>query len=82
MKIKIRLIGRYKDISGKSEFIMEVPEGDSIWHVVDMFIKQYPSFEKDKCFMIVSQNGRFTTLDEKINEGDEVMIAPPVVSGG
>ncbi len=82
MKITIKLIGRYKDITGKQEVTFDIKSGDTIWHAVDEFIKQYPALEKDKQFMIVTKNNFFTNLNEKINEGDIITIAPPVVSGG
>ncbi|MCX6664718.1 MAG: MoaD/ThiS family protein [Euryarchaeota archaeon] len=82
MKITIKLIGRYKDITGKQELLFDILSGDTLWHAVDEFIKRYPVFEKDKQFMIVTKNNMFTNLNEKIKEGDNLTIAPPVVSGG
>jgi len=81
MKIKVKLIGRYKDITGKKEIVLETG-GDAIWHVVDVFVKQYPKIEKDKKFIMVSKNNIYTTIDAKIKNGDEITLSPPVVSGG
>lgn len=81
MKIKLRLFGRYKDITGKKELELVV-NGDTIWHVVDAFIKQHPVIEKNKKFIMVSKNNTYTTFDEKIADGDTVTISPPIVSGG
>jgi molybdopterin converting factor small subunit len=82
MDIKIRLIGRYKDIAGKSELDLHIENGDSIRDIVDVFIKQYPQIKKDKQFIMVSKNNTFTTIDAKIKDGDEITLSPPVVSGG
>ncbi len=82
MKIKVKLIGRYKDITGKTELELKIEKGDTIWHVVDVFIKQYPKIEKDKKFIMVSKNNTYTTPDAKIENGDEITFSPPVVSGG
>ena len=82
MKIKVKLNGRYKEITGKKELELEIKEGDTIWHVVDIFVKQYPEIEKDKKFIMVSKNNVYTTQDAKISDGDEITISPPVVSGG
>lgn len=82
MLIKVKLIGRYKDITGKQELELEILNGDTIWHVVDVFIKQYPKIEKDKKFIMVSKNNIYTTLDAEIVDGDEITLSPPVVSGG
>lgn len=82
MLVKVKLIGRYKDIAGKQELELEILNGDTIWHVVDVFIKQYPKIEKDKKFIMVSKNNVYTTIDAKIMDGDEITLSPPVVSGG
>jgi MoaD family protein len=82
MLIKVKLIGRYKDITGKQELELEILNGDTIWHVVDVFIKQYPKIEKDKKFIMISKNNIYTTIDAKIMDGDEITLSPPVVSGG
>jgi MoaD family protein len=82
MLVKVKLIGRYKDIAGKQELELEILNGDTIWHVVDVLIKQYPIIEKDKKFIMVSKNNVYTTIDAKIMDGDEITLSPPVVSGG
>jgi len=82
MKIKVKLIGRYKDITGKTELELKIEKGDTIWHVVDVFVKQYPKIQKDKKFIMVSKNNIYTTIDAKIENGDEITLSPPVVSGG
>ena len=82
MLVKVKLIGRYKDIAGKQELELEILNGDTIWHVVDVLIRQYPIIEKDKKFIMVSKNNVYTTIDAKIMDGDEITLSPPVVSGG
>ena len=82
MKIKIKLIGRYQSIAGKKELELEIKEGNSIWNIIDVFVKQYPKIEKDKKFIMVSKNNTYTNFNERIADGDEITISPPVVSGG
>jgi len=82
MNIKVKLIGRYKDIIGKQEINLRIENGDTIWQVVDVLIKKYPILKKDKNFLMVSKNNTYTTVDQKIVDGDEIGISPPVVSGG
>lgn len=81
MKIKVKLFGRYQDIAGKREFELDI-KGNTIWDVIDYLIKQYPKIEKDKKFIMVSKNNTYTNFEEKIAEGDEITISPPVVAGG
>jgi MoaD family protein len=82
MKIEIRFIGRYQDIIGKSEQTINLHQGDTIWDVLMFLAEQYPEIEKDKKFIMVSKNNTFTHKQEKIKEGDQITIFPPVVAGG
>ena len=82
MNITVKLIGRYKEITGKTKLTLTIEKGDIIWDVVDEFIKRYPAIEKDKKFIMVSKNNIYTTIDAKIVDGDEITLSPPVVSGG
>ena len=81
MKIKIRLFGRYSEITGKKELDLLV-KGNTIWDVVDVFTKKYPEIEKDRKFIMVLKNNTYTSFEDKIKEGDIITISPPVVSGG
>ena len=58
MLVKVKLIGRYKDITGKQELKLEILNGNTIWHVVDVFIKQYPihTLKGGHFFAMVKQN--------------------------
>jgi len=82
MNITVKLIGRYKEITGKTKLTLKIEKADTIWVVVDELIKQYPAIEKDKKFIMVSKNDIYTTIDAKIMDGDEITLSPPVVSGG
>lgn len=82
MIVKIKLLGRYKDITGEPEISLEIKSGDTIWDVVEVFIKKYPIFKKDKNLIMVSKNNTYTTLDTKFSDGDQITLTPPVVSGG
>jgi MoaD family protein len=82
MKVKVKLVGRYIDVVGNKEVDVEVKDGDTIWHVVEVFVKQYPEIEKDKKFVMISKNNVYTNFESKIADGDEVTISPPIVAGG
>lgn len=82
MRIRVRLIGRYKTIAGQEFVEFDVKDAPTLRDVVDAFVKQYPSVERDRKFMMVSKNSTFTSPDTPLREGDEVAICPPVVSGG
>jgi MoaD family protein len=82
MKITVRLFGRYKDITGKDQIKLDISAGNTLRDVVDTFVKQYPTTEKDKSRMMVSKNKMYASFDTTIVEGDEITLSPPIVSGG
>ena len=82
MIVKIKTFGRYQNITGKKELKLEIKNGDTIWHVIDVFVKKFPEIEKDKKFLMVSKNNVYTNFEAKVTDGDEITISPPVVSGG
>ena len=81
MNIKVRLIGRYKDIAGKDEIDLNI-NGNTVWDVIDEFVKKHPFLKKDKSFIMVSKNNVYTTFEDRVEDGDIIIISPPVVSGG
>jgi len=82
MKITVRLFGRYKDITGKDQIKLDILAGNTLRDVVDTFVKQYPTTEKDKSRMMVSKNKMYASFDTTIIEEDDITLSPPVVSGG
>jgi MoaD family protein len=82
MKITVRMFGRYKDISGKDQIKLDISAGNTLRDVVDTFVKQYPATEKDKNRMMMLKNKMYASFDTTVNEGDEITLSPPVVSGG
>jgi len=82
MKVTIRMFGRYKDITGKDQIELDISAGNTLKDVVDTFVKQYPSTEKDKNRMMMSKNKMYASFNTTVNEGDEITLSPPVVSGG
>jgi molybdopterin converting factor small subunit len=82
MKITIRVFGRYKDIAGKDQIILDISAGNTLRDVVDTFVKQYPATEKDKNRMMVTKNKMYASFDATVSKGDEITLSPPVVSGG
>jgi molybdopterin converting factor small subunit len=82
MKIQVKLLGRYKEITEKEILDLSIKKDDTIRDVIDCFVSMYPEIEIDKKFILVSKNNVYTTKDEKVTDGDKITLSPPVVSGG
>jgi MoaE-MoaD fusion protein len=82
MKIKLRVFGRYKDIVGKEHLELTITQGNTLQEIINEFVKQYPQTEKDKKRMMITINNLFASYETTFQQGDEITVAPPVVSGG
>ena len=82
MNIHVKLIGRYKEVVGNETLSINLTSGNTVRDVVDYFAERYPVIRKDRNFILVSRNGSYTSSKTEVTEGDEILISPPLVSGG
>jgi molybdopterin converting factor small subunit len=82
MKIMVKVFGRYKEITGKEIVKIDITDGNTLQDVINAFIKQYPTVQKDKNWMMVTKNKLLSSFDTTITQEDEITLSPPVVSGG
>lgn len=82
MKITVKLIGRYKDITGQESIDFYITDDTTIRDIINTFVTKYPAVEKDKGRMIVIKNKMYTSYDTTVSKEDEIVLSPPVVSGG
>jgi MoaD family protein len=87
MKINVRLFANFREVVGKKDLSLDV-NGDTAMAVVLSLIAFYPALGplmlhegNLKPYVNVLINGKKAVPTDKIKEGDEVAIFPPV-SGG
>lgn len=81
LKVKIRYFALYRDLSGKSDEILDVNEGSTLATLLDSVKKVHPIFEKQPGEFLLALNEEYAERDAVLSEGDEVAIFPNV-SGG
>lgn len=91
MRVKVRLWGVFQELSGKSEFILDMPQRATVGGVIDQLIRLYgerfkeellqPGARRVKPYVKLLLNGHGATLGSKLREGDVVAIFPPVGGG-
>lgn len=81
MMIKLRVFAFFRQVLGTPELSYEIAEGATAEDLLEDIFKKHPSLEKSRGHVVVTINKMAVHLTEKIHEGDEVALLPPV-SGG
>ena len=81
MKIKVLFFGLLKDVCGRSEEGLELPDGATAGAVFEHYARLFPRLEGMAKSTVLALNHEFSAPDALLSEGDEVALLPPV-SGG
>lgn len=81
VKITVKLFAAYQDAYGVPELILEFPVGTTVKAVRDCLIDDYPQLEQWRQVTRFGINLQFVDPDTELQDGDEVVLIPPV-SGG
>ena len=81
IKITVKLFAAYQEAYKLPELILEFPENTPVLEVRERLIKEHPELEKWRDITRFGINLNFVESDTILNDGDEVVLIPPV-SGG
>lgn len=80
MQVVVRGFGPAGDILG-GETVLEIPEGMTLEGVKSLLKERFPGLEELWPAMAVAVNEEVLESDRSLNDGDELILIPPV-SGG
>ncbi len=81
INVTIKLFAAYQEVYGQSELKISFPKATTVKDVLDYLIREKPELEKLRNVTRFGVNLQFVAADTVINEGDEIVLIPPV-SGG
>jgi molybdopterin converting factor subunit 1 len=81
MKVKIKLFAAHRQLAGRRELTLEVPEGATILETWQQLKNEVPPLAHLSNSLVASVNLDYAPLDTRLHDGDEVAFIPPV-SGG
>jgi molybdopterin converting factor subunit 1 len=81
MRIKLKLFAFFRQTFGAPEVAYEISDGATVADLLEDIFKKHPSLEKSRGHVVVTINKIAVQPTEKMHDGDEVAILPPV-SGG
>ncbi|GAB1544867.1 MoaD/ThiS family protein [Scytonema sp. NUACC21] len=79
--VTVKLFAAYQEAYGVSELVLEFPESTPVVAVRDRLIAEHPELAKLKDITRFGLNLEFVEPETILNNGDEVVLIPPV-SGG
>jgi len=81
MQVRVLFFGALKDLVGRSNETLELPEGARVETLLAHYASQTPRFEDLLPSLALSVNQVYAAADSALRSGDEVALLPPV-SGG
>ncbi|MEM8806342.1 MAG: MoaD/ThiS family protein [Cyanobacteria bacterium P01_G01_bin.38] len=79
--ITVKLFAAYQEAYGLPELSLELPMGTPVSAVCDRMCIEHPSLEQWRALTRFGINLQFAPSDTPLQDGDEVVLIPPV-SGG
>jgi molybdopterin converting factor subunit 1 len=81
MKVRVRLFASVKEIVGRREVVLELPEGVAASELLQRFAVEHPRLQALLPSLLVAVNREYVEAARVLRDGDEVAFIPPV-SGG
>lgn len=79
--VTIKLFAAYQEAYGVPELQMELPQGTTVEQVCDRILTEHPELDNLRTITRFGVNLQFAEPDTVLQNGDEVVLIPPV-SGG
>jgi len=81
MKIRLLFFAVLRDIAGRSEDIVELPDGARAGDVWQRLRDQHPALRDYIQPPMIAVNETYVSADELLRDGDELAFIPPVAGG-
>jgi molybdopterin synthase sulfur carrier subunit len=79
--ITIKLFAVYQEAFNMSELVLDFPDGTPVQAVCDRLIAEHPKLSKWREITRFGVNLQFVAPDTILQNGDEVVLIPPVNGG-
>lgn len=81
MKIRLLFFAVLRDITGRSEDVLELPEGTRTGDVWRRLRDKHSALRDYVRPPMIAVNESYVSADELLHDGDELVFIPPVAGG-
>lgn len=81
ISVTVKLFAAYQEAYGVSELMLELPPETTVALVLDQLVNEHPELNQWRNLTRFGVNLQFVEPDTTLQNGDEVVLIPPV-SGG
>lgn len=81
MKVRVKFFAILRERVGASEIAKEIAQGSTVGDLWRQLQKDYPKLDVPGIRLLYAVNQSYVSLDQELNDNDEVVFIPPV-SGG
>ena len=81
LTVTVKLFAAYQEAYGVPELVLEFPQNTPVSAVCDRLIAEHPELQQWRDLTRFGVNLQFVEPDTQLQNGDEVVLIPPV-SGG
>ncbi len=81
MRVRVQYFSQLREIAGRSEEEVELPEGATIGELLARLYQLHPGLEKWDRQILIGAGLEFVRRDEVIRPNEPVAIMPPVQGG-
>ncbi|MTJ21403.1 MoaD/ThiS family protein [Dolichospermum sp. UHCC 0352] len=79
--VTVKLFAIYQEVYGVNELLWDFPDGTPVQAVCDRLISEHPKLSKWREITRFGVNLQFVAPDTILQNGDEVVLIPPVNGG-
>lgn len=81
MKVHVQFFSRLRDLNGKAEMDLEVPDGTTAAELLEIIYANTPALRDWDKSILVAAGLEFVQRDYALKAGDQISIMPPVQGG-
>lgn len=81
MRVNVRLFAMLREQAGWRERDIDLPDEATIDAAWGLLAQAHPAMAPMRAYVRFARNGRYAAADEKLADGDELALIPPVAGG-